>query len=342
MKSWLSRLVAAKPSPAPPRPDAAPAPAPAAPGRLDAALLTIGQPGVDLAFFAWMVGGTAEAQAPLGAREHRALQHLARLTADPGAHPSLLPRTAAVVPQLLARLRAESSSLTDLSQQVSRDVTLVAEVVGMANSAYYRRQEAVVGLEQAIRVLGVDGLRSAIARVVLRPLIDTRGGDLVGRSAARLWEHTDRKAQLCAALARSQGLAPFDAYLLGLVHNAAWTAVLRAMDSVEGDSPWCIGTDLVVALRAWRDRLFALIARQWQLPGNLTPVAAELVLRGLAADASPALLHLYAGDRLASLRCDADQQRAAALAEPLLAAAGESVRACYDGFVQPGASGPIP
>lgn len=341
MKAWLLRLIAARQSPAPARLGRVPAiePAADAPSQLHAAMLMDGQASIDVAFFAWMVQSPADAQAPLGVREHQALQHLADLVADSDSHTSLLPRAAAVVPQLLARLRAESSSLSELSQHVSRDMTLVAAVIGMANSPYYGRKAAVVELEQAIQVLGVDGLRGAIARAVLRPLIDARGGELVARSAKRLWEHTDRKAQLCAALARSNGLDAFEAYLLGLVHNAAWNAVLRAMDRVEGELPWRLGPALVTGLGLRRDRLFAVIARQWRLEGSLTQVAADVAQRGLAADSSAQVLNLYAGDRLASLLCDHDRTRAAAMASQVLAAAGEPVRKCYDAYAQPRASG---
>jgi len=337
MKAWLLRLIPAAPVPAVVRRDpvGAATAAPDAPGRLHAALLADALSDIDVEFLAWLLQSPAEAEATLGVREQQALRHLARLIADPGAHSHLLPRAAAVIPQLLARLRAASSSLSDLSQLVSRDVTLVAEVIGMANSPYYRRAQAVVELDHAIQVLGVDGMQNTIARVVLRPLIDARGGALVARSAKRLWEHTDRKAQLCAALARGNGFDPFDAYLLGLAHNAAWNAVLRTMDTVAGEQPWRLGTAFVAALGQRRDQLLAIIARQWQLPGPLEQVSADVGRGGLAADASPRALHLYAGDRLASLLCAHDRAGSGGLADELLGAAGESARACFDAFAEP-------
>ena len=337
MRAWLLRLTSAKKSPKVNRPDASLAnrPAATAPVEFDTAALIDGQTGVDVTFFSWLLRSPADAHAPLGAREHRALQQLARLVSDSAAHPGLMPRAAAVVPQLLARLRAEASSLVDLSQHISRDVTLVAEVIAMANSPYYRREMAVVDLEYAIQVLGVEGLRSAIARVVLKPLIDARGGELVAGSAKRLWEHTDKKAQLCALLARSKGLDPFEAYLLALVHNAAWNAVLRAMDGIGGDLPWNLSSELVTALGLYRDRLFALIARQWQLPSTLMKVADDVARRGMAADSSMQALHLYAADRLASLLCSHDRTGAVAMAENVLAVGGDSVRKGYQAFMQP-------
>jgi hypothetical protein len=337
MTTWLSRLIPSRRSPPAVVRDAVCAIATAADEQcgLRAELLMGGQAGADLAFLAWLSQRPAETLAPLGTREEQALQHLARLISDPEAHLHLLPRAATVVPQLLARLRAASSSLSDLEQLVSRDITLVAEVIAMANSPYYRRDAAVVELGHAIQVLGVDGLQSTIARVVLKPLIHVRGGELVSRSASRLWEHTDRKAQLCAALARGDGFDPLDAYVLALAHNAAWNVMLRAMDKVDGAAPWRLGTAFVTTLAWRRDQLLAIIAAQWQLQGDAAQVAVDVGLRGLSADASDRVLHLYAADRLASLLCLHDGASAMALASELLAATSASARACCHALATP-------
>jgi HD-like signal output (HDOD) protein len=336
MTAWLSRLIPTRRVPPPARrePVSAIATAADAPRTLHADLLMTGQSSTDLAFLAWLLQSPADARAPLGTREEQALQHLARLVADPDAHAHLLPRAAAVVPQLLARLRAGSSSLSDLEQLVSRDITLVAEVIGMANSPCYRRGAAVVELAHAIQVLGIDGLRTTIARVVLKPLIDARGGELVARSARRLWEHTDRKAQLCAALARGGGTDPLEAYVLALAHSAAWNVTLRTMDTVGGNTPWRLGATFVATLARRRDQLLAIIARQWQLPESAARVATDVGQHGLTADASEHVLHLYGGDQLASQLCLHDGASATAVASAVLDVVGKPAQTCFRAFAQ--------
>ena len=292
--------------------------------------------GIDTALFAWLVRQDVDLRMPMGAREQQALLQLDGLAAAANPQGTLLPRTAAIVPRLLAQLRGPASSLSALSLQVSGDVTLVAEVIRMANSAGSRHKGAVVDLEQAIRVLGIDGLRFAIAKAVLKPVMDGRGGELSARAARRLWQHTDCKAQLTALLARSEGLDPFDGYLLGLVHNAVWSTVLRTLDGVPpGAAPWRFGADFVQALGTRRDRLFGVVARQWQLTDELTRVAAEVAQRGLAADGSSAPVRLLqVGDRLASILCAHDGARASTLAEPLLIALPARVRDAYLALAQ--------
>ncbi len=340
MKAWLARLFsnpALAQEPAVPAPAPAPAIAMSAPAvatpvprplvTVHAAPTNDAHEGIELAFFSWMIDGPAIVQAPPGTREARALHRLDQLAADTSAHAHLLPRAAAVVPQLMARLRDAESSTAQLAQFVARDLTLVAEVMRVANSVHYRRDAAIVELGHAIRLLGVAGLKSAIARSVLRPVFNARGGELVTRSAPRLWEHTEFKTQLCAALARTQGLDPFEGYLMALVHSAVWSALLRTLDSVQSEDPWCVSSVWVSALDLRRDHLFVAVARNWQLSDALTRLAGEVAQQGLAAATSPQARLLWVGDRFATLLCVPGQ---VAAAQSWLDSLAEPVRDCFE------------
>ena len=324
MKSWLAQWFMAPPALRP----AIAGPAPGATGTPhERAARCEGEPlaalestATELEILAWITEGAALSVGPAGPRERAALRSLDRLLADTSTHPRLLPRAAAVIPPLLARLRDPRLSLAELTPQVACDVTLAAEVIRTANSARYRGGAVVTVLDHAVRQLGIDGLRSAIARAVLKPLMDRRSSPLAARCAARLWEHTDRKAQLCSALARDAGIDPFEACLAGMAHNAVWSAVLRTLDETEGDRPWHLGPSFAHALGMRRDRLFAVVAQQWQLADWLAP-----------ADANAAPMHLlHRAEGLAWLLCMPDRPCATALAEPLLRNADATLRECYD------------
>ncbi len=282
---------------------------------------------LDVALLAWITQCPPDASVALGEADRLVLQRLAARVADTASHASLLPRAAGVVPALLARLRSENSSLGELAEHVSRDPTLVAEVVAMANSAFYRRERPVMELSHSIQMLGVGGLRAAIARVVLKPMLDGRSGPLVKRSTPRLWQHTEFKTQLAAEIARSQSRDPFDAYLLALLHNMAWSVVLRELDGTPG---WRLCAPFATELGIWRDRMASLIAQQWRPHGPWVRAAGELAQHGLGEDASQEVRNLFVADELAWLLCDPDRAGARALAEPLLDAALPAVRACYE------------
>lgn len=324
MKAWFHRLFASQPPTMAPSVEQATLPMQHSP---PTEAWTTRRQMLDDALLAWLTQCPPATSMSLGESEQQVLQRLAARVADTASHATLLPRAAGVVPALLARLRSESSSLGELAEHVSRDPTLVAEVVAMANSAFYRRERPVMELSHSIQMLGVGGLRAAIARVVLKPMLDGRSGPLVKRSAPRLWQHTDFKTQLSAEIARSQGRDPFDAYLLALLHNMAWSVVLRELDGATG---WRLSTAFVTELGHWRDRLAGLIAQQWRPHGPWVQAASELAQQGMGADASTDVRNLFAADELAWLLCEPDRARARALAEPLLDAALPAVRACYE------------
>ena len=339
-------------------PRSLPAPSPPAPARgslPDAAVLMARQPSSDRLWLHWLTAPVhtrlqddADSTA-LSPAEAAALALLDQQLADTRTHGQLLPRGPAVVPQLLARLRSNDCSLVELAQHVSRDITLVAEVIAMANSPFYRRGDAVLEVGHAIRALGIDGLRSAIARALFKPVADGRGNAAAAARADRLWRHTDRKAQLCALIARGQQQEPFDAYLLGLLHNAVCTPLLRALDAAmastgpaaSGPARW--SRAWAAALNGQRHRRLAIAARQWTLTERLVPVADELAQQGLASTASVALRLLFTADQLAGMagwpHDDPAQVQAAdeAAAAPLLTSLPAEVQAVWRAMRTPAA-----
>ena len=158
------------------------------------------------------------------------MEKLDQIIASESLRAGLLPRAPHVVPQLMKTLRDEHYSSVDVASRISKDVVLTAEVVRSATSAYRRGGDADDGeidLTRAVAMIGTQGLRRAIASVVLRPIFDARGNTLSARAATQIWKDADKKARLCAALASHMELDPFDGYLAGLLHNSGWTAALR-------------------------------------------------------------------------------------------------------------------
>lgn len=293
MSSWIQRVGALwggraaaagrtgplpRPHRATPRPRAAvPVPvsrraseAPCTPEPVDAAV-----PDPQLAFFEWALGTGPSLDAPLRPEERRLLARLDRVLAADGPRAELLPRAPAVIPQLMSCLRDERASAQGLAARVAKDPHLVAEVLRLANAALVRADEPIADLPQAVARLGTEGLRRAIARVVLKPIFDAPADSLSGRAAPRLWLHAEAKAAECMRLAAAAGLDPFEGYLAGLMHNIGWTAALRAIDRAGVRPPGPFTQAFVHALAPRREGFFALLAMPWQLSDALTALAVE-------------------------------------------------------------------
>ena len=227
-----------------------------------------------VAFFRWLVGvspaASAVAHAPSPALLADLLERIDVITLSDTLRAALLPRAPHVVPQLMKTLREENYSSSDVASRISKDAVLTAEVVRSATGAFQRgaNDDEEIDLARAVVMIGTQGLRRAIANVVLRPIFDAKGDTLSARAATQIWKDADRKARLGAAFATVAGLDPFDGYLAGLLHNSGWTAVLRAIDSLEDVS---IGAaelthaEVVPQLLRRRDALFGAIVGPWNL-----------------------------------------------------------------------------
>jgi len=239
------------------------------------------------ALLAWLLHTGAPHAAALDASELQSIERLDLLIGAAHAPTDLLPRAPAVIPQLLSLLRQGDASLPAMSQRVTKDPRLTAEVLRQAGSAAYRAQGAVADVEQALALLGTDGLKALIARVVLRPLFDGHAGRLAGTSAARVWAYAEHEAQCAAATAAEQGLGRFDGYLAGWVHCTGWTMAFRALDRLAVPLALPFSRAFVQLLVQRKDALFGKVVAGWLLTPPITALCTEVCQRGLAQAQSP-------------------------------------------------------
>jgi HD-like signal output (HDOD) protein len=200
-----------------------------------------------------------------------------------------LRRSPAVLPRLIHILRSETYSTAQLAFQIQQDIVLTAEVLRMARSALYSRAEnSGMGVREAVAILGSRGVEQVIARVVVRPLYRSDGSSLQTRSAERMWEESERCAAACVHLARTEGVDTFDAYVAGLLQNAAWGALLRIFE-IRNVEPALTAKTLLdpghqLALVLRRDQLLSRLIPAWQLTSGLTAMAVTLGAPGAQAE----------------------------------------------------------
>ena len=294
MKNWLARLFGGAR-------EAAPAPSiPLAPAAADSVANPPRIPEdpaqLELDFFRWLAG-PCSAALPGG---DLVLDELRRLAAQPQAAAELVPRVPAVIPQLLRSLRDEASSAAGLARQLAQDALLVAEVIREVNSPYYRPATPVRKLEDALLLLGQNGLRMLLARVAFRPVISMQAGQLARQLAPPLWSRSEKCALAASTLAPAHGADPFEAYLAGLVHQVGLVVALRVADQVLPGGLLPDDDAFASRLLAASRLLSARIAAAWDLPAT---VAAAIEGQD---PAQPLARALAAGERLAALRLLAD------------------------------------
>ena len=288
-------------------------------------------------FFRWIVG--VPAIAGTSGLPDLVVQHLMErldeVIASDALRATLLPRAPHVIPQLMKTLRDEGYSSADVASRISKDVVLTAEVVRSATSAFQRADDdEEIDLARAVTIIGTQGLRRAIANVVLRPIFDAKGDTFSARAANQIWKDADRKARLCATLA-SQANDPFDGYLAGLLHNTGWTALLRAIDGFDDmalNGAQLAHPEVIPQLLQRRDALFGAIVGPWKLSAAVDGLAADVGGNGVEGAQSPLGLALRQADRLAALRALTPAGQGPGATVPTWATLPKPVRDCYAGL----------
>ncbi|AGG89532.1 putative signal transduction protein [Rhodanobacter denitrificans] len=219
-----------------------------------------------------------------------------------------LPRLPTVLPQLLRALKNDNAGGGELARLIGRDPLMVGEVMRVTGSVHYRAAQPITSLQQAVVLLGQDGLRRVLTQHVMKPILQAHAGAFGHAAGERLWHHAERCAHACAWLGRNNRCDAFEAYLAGIVCHAGDGAVIRLLDRIgpaadaEPPSPgFLAGCDALAA------RLSLEVAQHWELPLRVVDALAERQAAPTSA-ASPLGNALAVADLLAMAQLLAEHE----------------------------------
>lgn len=165
--------------------------------------------------------------------------------------------TLATLPDVAVRIMriADDPAATEdaVHDVLMSDPALATRVLKVVNSAFYRRQREVTTPRAAIRLLGVEAIRSIALAAGMQRLFRTRV-TIPGFDPAALWTHSMAVGVAARAISRRTGIGlPEEAMLAGLLHDIGF----------------------IVAMQAWLSE-FAVIVRRVQADGAEQLRAIEL------------------------------------------------------------------
>ena len=212
------------------------------------------------------------------------------------------PRRPSLLPQLLRAVNDEDVSRRELVGIISKDPSLVGNLLKMANSPFYRvSAQAVESIDRAVVILGNDGIRSLIAAALTQPIFQIRGGDFP-KFPEIAWEHTFRTASATVThTAIVEKSDPFAAQLLGLVAGMAGIVVFRvALDQYDTRPRLRPHAGVIASLLDTQSAAVGKrIATSWGLSERIM-AALDDQTTAVAADRQTALGRSLAFGRLAS------------------------------------------
>lgn len=222
-----------------------------------------------------------------------------------------LPRLPTVLPQLLRALKNDKAGGGELARLIGRDPLMVGEIMRVTGSVHYRAAQPITSLQQAVVVLGQDGLRRVLTQHVMKPILQAHAGAFGHAAGERLWHHAERCAHACAWLGRNSGCDGFEAYLAGIVCHAGDGAVVRLLDPVQpaadGES---LSSGFLAGCAGLAARLSLQVAQHWELPPRVIDALAERLAPAMPA-ASPLGNALVVADLLAMARLLAEHKQLA-------------------------------
>lgn len=186
------------------------------------------------------------------------------------------------VQRLIEALSDEDISERQLASIIDQCPSLSGKIVGLANSAYFRRNNPIHSLQDAIFLIGMRTVKSfAIASALQEPFSNDQ---CPAFRPGLFWLHDVLTAQAARELSKKApktlALQPEETYLAGLLHNIGLLALAHLfpdqlnglLDENEKDSTQlAIRTE--IAFGANYQTVGAALLKHWHLPESFIAIA---------------------------------------------------------------------
>ncbi len=207
-----------------------------------------------------------------------------------------LPALSATALRLAELARDDRSSAADFEQVVRPDPALTANLLRVANSAYFGLRCRAESVRHAVTVMGMKRVSEVAAAVALAPVIPKRlpGYEI---EASAFWLHSVAVAVLAERLSLQLGLrCPDLTFTAGLLHDIGKLAIAAF---VADDAPSILlrtrgGLPFVAAEQAVlgvdHGQVGGLVAEAWSLPAAAAAAALWHHAPGAAPEDAPQML----------------------------------------------------
>ncbi len=136
-----------------------------------------------------------------------------------------LPSISQSVIRLSVLLRDENASATHFEEAIRLDPSLTANLLKVANSAFFGREREVTGVKQAIVIMGTKRVYEAAVAASLTQLIPSHLAGY-GIEAASFWSHSAAVAVMSEHLAQTLNMKTPDMVMTsGLLHDIGKIAI---------------------------------------------------------------------------------------------------------------------
>lgn len=179
-----------------------------------------------------------------------------------------LPRQPLSLPMLMRALSDEAADRHRLTEIILADPSLTRQLLQVANSPYFRTGDHTIeSIDQAVFILGVDGIRNVISAAVMRPMMAARNSR-EALFAQRVWRWGLTCARASELIARTNGADTSAHFMVGLLPALAYITLWRELQRIcRGEAghsePGPALTRLALSRYQWAT--CQLLANEWNL-----------------------------------------------------------------------------
>lgn len=117
--------------------------------------------------------------------------------------------------EIMELVSVDDPDMHKIEEKIMQDPALAGMVIRYANSPLYRRREEITNVPNALTMLGIKNVRSAVVMATLHAVSDT---DSKVNNA--VWHHGQQIAMLCKMVAiKIKPTVADDAEFIGLIHD---------------------------------------------------------------------------------------------------------------------------
>ena len=174
-------------------------------------------------------------------------------------------------------ISSETGQLRELSDLITADPGISAEILRMANSARFTARVEVNSIFRAIHLLGLEHIKSLVVTAAMKSYL---GGSLEVPALRACWRHSLACAVIAEMLARLGMLESDVAYTAGLLHDIGRLALVAGYPTLYADFLTHVETQPGDALQFERAlfgidhcRQGRLLASIWKLPAMFGDIA---------------------------------------------------------------------
>ena len=200
-----------------------------------------------------------------------------RLIRSPKALLNELPVMPASVTTLMSELQSDEFDVGALLKVIEREPSMAADVVKLANSAFYKRNEKqVTDLKTAFLNMGSQGLVEGVVNSYMKNF--TPGNNIYWRHfGEKIWNHSIQTASFSKELMKESSSQEdqASAYFVGLIRNLGKMIIFQMMvEAFKHVDPSVPPNSLALKrlINSYSIRLTYTIAKFWELPESVLTV----------------------------------------------------------------------